>query len=94
MLKNGRTLSVANVIWCTGYYPGFSWVELPVFAGGEPLHDREVVATEPGLYFVGLKFLYAASSTIVHGVSRDAEYIVQAIMRETRSARTPASVGV
>lgn len=94
MLENGRVLTVANVIWCTGFHPGFSWIELPIFAGGKPLHERGIVASEPGLYFVGLKFLYAASSTMVHGVSRDAEYIVRAIMREPISARAPASVGV
>ncbi|MGE5333700.1 MAG: flavin-containing monooxygenase [Nitrososphaerota archaeon] len=94
MLENGRALTVANVIWCTGFHPGLSWIELPVFANGRPLHYRGVVGSEPGLYFVGLKFLYAASSTMVHGVSRDAEYVVRAIMRETSGVRTLASVGV
>ena len=32
-----------------------------------------------GLYFVGLNFLYAFSSTMIHGVSRDAERIANAI---------------
>jgi putative flavoprotein involved in K+ transport len=81
-LADGRTLDVANVIWCTGYTPGFSsWIELPVFGEHEPLHTRGIVAKQPGLYFVGLLFLYAASSEMIHGVSRDAEHVVQDIAR-------------
>ena len=86
-LEDGRTLDVANVIWSTGYTPGFSWIDLPVFGEHEELiHTRGVVAGEPGLYFVGLEFLYAFSSAMVQGVSRDAEYVVQAITK--RSSRS------
>ena len=42
---------------------------------GEPVHERGVVPGEPGLYFVGLHFLYAMSSTMIHGVGRDAEHV-------------------
>jgi putative flavoprotein involved in K+ transport len=38
-----------------------------------------VVTQQPGLYFVGLMFLYAASSTMIHGVGRDADRIVRAV---------------
>ena len=46
---------------------------------GEPRHERGVVKAEPGLYFVGLNFLYAMSSTMVHGVGRDARYVAEKI---------------
>jgi putative flavoprotein involved in K+ transport len=84
LLEDGRVLDVANVIWSTGYTPGFSWIDLPVFGEREELlHTRGVAASAPGLYFVGLEFLYAFSSAMVQGVSRDAEYVVQAIARRT-----------
>lgn len=86
VLEGGRVLDVANVIWCTGYHPSFSWINLPVLGEHEPLHERGIVTSEPGLYFVGLKFLYAASSTMIHGVSRDAERIVKAIAARTSGA--------
>jgi putative flavoprotein involved in K+ transport len=90
LLEDGRVLDVTNVIWCTGFNPGFSWIDLPVFdQKGWPEHERGVVAKAPGLYFVGLAFLYAASSTMVHGVSRDAEYIVNALAAR---AAQPSSV--
>jgi putative flavoprotein involved in K+ transport len=47
------------------------------------VHRQGVVATEPGLYFVGLDYLYAASSGMVQGVGRDAEYVVEAIVSRT-----------
>ncbi len=85
LLEDGRTLEVENVIWCTGFHPGFSWIDLPILEGDEPMHERGVVASEPGLYFVGLEFLYAASSTMIHGVGRDAERIVKAIAARVRA---------
>jgi len=85
LLEDGRVLEVANVIWCTGYHPGFSWVDLPVFGAEGPIHERGVVESEPGLYFVGLEFLYAMSSVMVHGVGRDAQHIADHI-----ASRVPA----
>ena len=35
VLEDGRVLDVANVIWCTGYHPGFSWIDLPVLLGSK-----------------------------------------------------------
>ncbi len=84
VLEDGRVLDVANIIWCTGFHPNFSWIDLPVLGEEEPLHERGVVAREPGLYFVGLHFLYAASSGQIHGVGRDAERVVQHIVSHTR----------
>jgi putative flavoprotein involved in K+ transport len=79
---DGRVLDVSNVIWCTGFNPGFSWIDLPVFdPSGAPLHRRGIVDAAPGLYFVGLNFLYAVSSTMIHGAARDAEYVARAIVR-------------
>jgi len=52
---------------------------------GAPMHERGVVATEPGLYFVGLHFLFALSSTMIHGVARDAEHVAKAIFHRARS---------
>jgi putative flavoprotein involved in K+ transport len=86
-LEDGQVLDVANVIWCTGYRAGFSWIDLPVFEDGEfPRHERGVVAHEPGLYFVGLDFLYAATSETVTGVGRDAKHVVKMLASRLKSA--------
>jgi putative flavoprotein involved in K+ transport len=87
LLADGRVLDVANVIWCTGFQHTFPWIDLPAFdQEGRPLHERGVVAGTPGLYFVGLHFLYAMSSSTLIGVNRDAEYVVRALDRRTRSS--------
>jgi putative flavoprotein involved in K+ transport len=90
LLADGRTLDVANIIWCTGYDPGLSWIDLPIFdASGEPRHERGIVVEEPGMYFVGQHVQYAMSSVMIHGVGRDAERIAQSIAVR-RSAPTEA----
>ena len=92
LLEDGRVLDVANVIWCTGFDPGYSWIHLPVFdAKGWPKQESGVVADEPGLYFIGLPFIYAFSSTMIHGVGRDAERIARVIEERTRTAASRES---
>ena len=89
LLADGRVLDVANVIWCTGFTPGLSWVDVPApihGADGEPVHDKGIVAGEPGLYFVGLHFLYALSSTMIHGIGRAAARIADTIQARARTA--------
>jgi putative flavoprotein involved in K+ transport len=84
--EDGRVLDVANVVWSTGFHPGFSWIDLALPRSpeghGEPIHDGGLVLAAPGLYFVGLHFLYAVSSTMIHGVGRDAERIARAIQAQ------------
>jgi putative flavoprotein involved in K+ transport len=79
VLEDGRVLEVANVIWCTGFRTDFRWIDLPVFDDGTPLHYRGVVESEPGLYFLGLVFLYSFSSDVLPGRGRDAKYIAKHI---------------
>jgi len=79
VLEDGRVIDVANVIWCTGFRQDFSWIDVPVFGeDSEPMHERGV-ASEPGLYFLGLDFLYAFTSENVGGVGRDARHIAKHI---------------
>lgn len=80
LLANDRTLDVNNIIWCTGFHPGFSWIDLPIFGErGIPMHEAGIVTQCPGMYFVGLHYLYAMSSATVVGVGRDAERIAKSI---------------
>jgi putative flavoprotein involved in K+ transport len=91
LLEDGRVLDVANVIWCTGFQPGFSWIHVPGCGPGEPAHRSGIMPEEPGLYFVGLHFLHAMSSVMIHGVGRDAQRIARHIARrELRLDRTAA----
>jgi len=86
VLEDGRVLKVSNVIWCTGFTPVYDWVDLSLPTHRDvPLHDRGVVESCPGLYFIGLLFLYSLSSALLGGVGRDAKHIVDHIVsRGTR----------
>ena len=93
VLEDGRVMDVSNVIWCTGFRPDFGWIELSIFGeDGEPVHDRGVVGSEPGLYFVGLFFLSALTSSLVGGVGRDAEHIAKHITPREPNDRPTAHV--
>ena len=84
LLADDRTPDVRNVIWCTGYQHGFPWIDLPIFGeSGDPIHDRGIVKKVPGMYFVGLHFLYSMTSATLLGVGRDAGRIVKAIASRT-----------
>ncbi len=79
VLEDGRVMDVANVIWCTGFRRDFSWIEVPAFGeDSEPMQERGV-ASETGLYFLGLDFLYSFTSENVGGVGRDARHIAKHI---------------
>lgn len=94
VLEDNRVLDVKNVVWCTGFAPDFSWISLPVFGeNGYPNHHRGVVDGAPGLYFVGLPFLYTLSSSLLGGVGRDAEYIANQIGAEHNCHDSPSVTG-
>lgn len=80
-LENGERIEPSNIVWCTGFQPGFSWIDLPSVndGSGEPNHERGIATDVPGLYFIGLKFLYSVSSEQIHGVGRDAAHVAEAI---------------
>jgi putative flavoprotein involved in K+ transport len=79
-LADGRVMDVANVIWCTGFRYDFGWIDLPIFGeDGQPVHRRGIALADPGLSFVGLEFQFAATSDVLPGVGRDAEYVAKHI---------------
>ena len=81
LLEDNRLLDVQNIIWATGFTPGFSWIKIPVLdERDEPDHVRVVVKRIPGLFFVGLNFLFSMTSDTITGTRRDARYIVNRIL--------------
>jgi putative flavoprotein involved in K+ transport len=93
VLDDGRVLDVANVVWCTGFRPDYSWIRLPFELGedGYPVQYRGVASSSPGLYFVGLPFLHSFASMLIGGAGRDAERVVRHIVTE-RTAEQEARV--
>ncbi|HSJ92772.1 MAG TPA: NAD(P)-binding domain-containing protein, partial [Gaiellaceae bacterium] len=92
LLEGGRVLEVANVVWCTGFRPDYSWIDLPLELDedGYPRQYRGVVASEPGLYFVGLPFLHSFASMLVLGAGRDGERVAADIAERMHGAADEA----
>jgi putative flavoprotein involved in K+ transport len=87
VLDDGSRPTVANVVWCTGFDNGLGWVDLPVFdETGEVEHDRGVVASQPGLYFVALKFQHSILSDTLLAVGSDAAHVVDELCARSRAA--------
>jgi putative flavoprotein involved in K+ transport len=75
-LEDGKVVAAEGVLWATGFRPDYSWIKLPIFDEyGYPLHNRGIVESIPGLYFLGLFFQSGLSSSFLGGVGRDAAYI-------------------
>lgn len=75
-----QAAGISTIIWAAGYSFDFSLVHLPVFdQDGYPVQTRGVTEY-PGLYFVGLPWLYKYKSGLLVGVGEDAEYIVSHII--------------
>jgi putative flavoprotein involved in K+ transport len=70
---------ITTIIWAMGYSFDFSLVELPVLDDdGYPSQQRGVT-DYPGLFFVGLPWLYKRKSGLLIGVGEDAGFIASAI---------------
>ena len=82
-----RAAGISSIVWCIGFRTDYSWIDLPVFNGrGAPSHVRGVTPV-PGVYFLGLPWLYTWGSGRFSGVARDAEYLAEHIKVRVGSAR-------
>jgi putative flavoprotein involved in K+ transport len=70
-----RAAGITTIIWAIGYKFNFDLIKLPVLDGdGFPIQTRGVT-NYPGLFFVGLPWLYKYKSGHLFGVGEDAKYI-------------------
>jgi putative flavoprotein involved in K+ transport len=74
-------IQVQNVIWATGFYSDYSWIQIPNVLDhrGKPIHQRGVTSVK-GLYFLGLPWQYRRGSALIGGVGADAEYLINDIL--------------
>jgi len=82
LLEDESVCRVAAVIWCTGFTRDFSWLHNMkeiIDSHQYPITERGVVPSRKGLYFLGMAFQYAITSTWILGIGRDAEYIANHI---------------
>jgi len=84
--KDITTLDVAqagisSIVWATGFRCEFDWIRSPSIAPGcDPVHVRGV-STQPGLFFLGLRWLHTRRSNFIDGAGADAAYVKDQILR-------------
>lgn len=84
----GNVLEPRVIVWCTGYRPDFTWIDLSIFdTDGYPRHERGVSSETSGLYFMGLPFQHRMNSSLIGGVGNDAEYIAERVLERSVAPR-------
>jgi putative flavoprotein involved in K+ transport len=82
---NLKDAAISAIVWASGFRCNFDFVKLPIFdEAGEPVHRRGVTQF-PGIYFLGLRWLYKRKSAFLLRASgaEDAAYLAEQIV--TRS---------
>jgi putative flavoprotein involved in K+ transport len=81
---------VASIVWATGFSRDYSWLDLPVVADGELIHDGGVLPL-PGLYALGLRFMRRRNSNFIDGVGADAADLADMIAAHLGASRRRAA---
>lgn len=81
-LADGTRLEVSKVLWCTGFRPDTSWVDIPeaLEDSGEPRHIGGA-SSVPGLHWMGLPWQTRLNSSIIDGVDQDARAVADRVDR-------------
>jgi putative flavoprotein involved in K+ transport len=87
-----RRAGIQTVVWATGYRPSYPWLRVPAFDRHGQIAHRRGVTSVPGLYVLGLKFLYRRDSTYVDGVRHDARFVAAHIARRMTTRAIPAAL--
>jgi putative flavoprotein involved in K+ transport len=82
-LQDNSHIKVNNVIWSTGFWPDYNWINISnlIDVKGFPVHERGVTSVQ-GLYFLGLPWLNCRSSALLGGVGKDAEYLFNLLIND------------
>lgn len=63
---------IKTILWATGFYPDYSWLDMPLLdRKGKIRHDGGVVDS-PGMYLMGMTLLRRRKSSFIHGAGDDA----------------------
>jgi len=66
---------ITTIIWSTGFKYDFDWIHLPITGEHNYPIQQRGVTIYPGLYFMGLQWMYGSKSAQFIGVGEDAEYV-------------------
>ena len=64
--------NIRTIIWCAGYRPDYSWLEIPVLDHKGMIRHDGGITESPGLYLMGAPFMRRRKSTLIDGAGDDA----------------------
>lgn len=90
---DGTRETIDTLILATGYHPDVTYLQDlgALDATGAPRQRRGISHTCPGLGYVGLEWQTSFSSATLRGVTRDAHYVADHLIKQAQGAKTPAS---
>lgn len=92
VLDDGTVVEADAVVWCTGFRPDYSWLDLPVLdPAGRPRLDRGLARGVPNLAFMGVPFQFSLSSALIGGAGRDADRVADALLATPVASRLPTN---
>lgn len=72
-----KEAGIKTIIWGTGYRFNYDWIHFPIMdQDGYPITERGVTEI-PGLYFLGLQWLWKRRSGLLFGIGEDAKYLAE-----------------
>jgi putative flavoprotein involved in K+ transport len=82
MSLNLAEAGITSILWATGFTFDYGWLQVDAFDDkGLPYHKRGI-ASESGIYFLGLPNLVNRASSFIYGVWHDAKYIADHIVMQ------------
>ena len=70
-----QAAGITTIIWSTGFKYDFDWIKLPITGEHNYPIQHRGVTEYPGLYFMGLQWMFGSKSAQFIGVGEDAEYV-------------------
>lgn len=83
VMEDGTVVNAKTIIWCTGFKPDFSWIDIDILnETGWPDTERGVSKKQKGLFFIGMPFQFGLASGLLGGVGRDAKYVAKKLAHQ------------
>ncbi|MGA7281716.1 MAG: NAD(P)/FAD-dependent oxidoreductase [Acidimicrobiia bacterium] len=93
VLSDGSLMEPDVIVWCTGYAPDYSWIDVPGLRFDErgwPKAPFGLVEEVDGLAFLGVPFQVGLTSTLLGGAGRDAAIVVDRLVQQRISNHSPS----
>nr|WP_312307962.1 MSMEG_0569 family flavin-dependent oxidoreductase [Acinetobacter variabilis] len=84
-----KAANITSIIWCIGFRPDYSWIDLDIFeASGYPKHERGVTL-DADVTFIGLPWLHTWGSGRFLDIAKDAEFVSNHIIKQLKTTSDP-----